>query len=179
MKNLKKIIILFSSVLFIISCTTDEESMADTNADAKNLIGTWLLSEITQDGKVETEIQGVPVSGTITSFGKDIDAQVTFTENPDNYTTSGSYTDVITIKALGQTFNEEQLISINNILGNGSWTLNQGILTLTHSNDIQAAKIIELTSVTLKLEIEIEQLAALQGINGTIKSTLEMTLMKQ
>ncbi len=180
MKNLKIIIVLFSATLIFLSCNTDDDgNTVDPNAQAQNLIGTWLLTEITQDGTVESEIQGVPVSGTITSFGKDIDAQIVFTESPDNYVTSGGYTDVITVKVLGQTFNEEQNISISDILGQGSWTLDQSILTLTQSSDIRAANVIELTTTSLKLEIEIKEQAVLQDITGNIKSTLMMTLTKQ
>jgi hypothetical protein len=177
---MKKIIILFSATLLFISCSTDDDgSTVDPNAQAQNLIGTWLLAEITQDGTVSTDVQGLPVSGTITSFGKDIDAQIIFSENPDNYVTSGGYTDVITVNVLEQIFNEEQNISIADILGQGSWSLDQGILTLTQSSDVRAASVIELTTTSLKLEIEINEQAVLQGITGNIESTLMMTLTKQ
>jgi len=180
MRNLKKLIVLFSATLLFLSCSTDDDgSIVDTNADVQNLIGTWLLAEITQDGTVSTDVQGVPVNGTITSFGKDIDAQIVFTENPDNYVASGGYTDVITINVLGQTIDEQQNVSIGDVLGQGSWTLDQGILTLTQSSDIRTASIIELTTTSLKLELEINEQAVFQGIAGNIESTLMMTLTKQ
>jgi len=180
MRNLKKLIVLFSATLLFLSCDTDDGgSIVDPNAEAKNLIGTWLLVEITQNGTVSTEVQGLPVNGTITSFGKDIDAQIIFSENPDNYVASGGYTDVITVNVLGQIIDEQQNISISDILGQGSWTLDQGILTLKQSSDIRAASVIELTTTSLKLELEINEQAVLQGITGNIESTLMMTLTKQ
>ena len=180
MKSLKNLIVLFSATLLFISCSTnDEESIVDINAEKKNLIGTWLLAEITQDGIVSTDVQGATVNGTITSFGKDIDAQIIFSENPDNYIASGGYTDVITVNVLGRTIDEQQHISVADRLGQGSWTLDQGILTLTQNSGARAVSIIESTATRLKLEIEIKELATLQGITGTITSTLSMTLNKQ
>jgi len=178
MKSLFKFILFISITLFLFSCNEDDATPIDTNAQEQDLIGTWNLTEESQDGKVISE-QGIEV-GTITSVGKDMDAQIVFTANPNNFTGSGGYTDVVNVSVLGQSIAEEEVVvSINDLINQGSWSIDQGILTLTANSVDQTANITELTTTTLKVEFDIEETSTLQGFTGTIDSTIKMTFTKQ
>lgn len=178
MKSLKKLALIFSISLFLFSCSEDDATPIDVNAQEQDLVGTWNLIEESQDGSVSTE-QGIKV-GTITSVGKDMDAQIVFTANPNNFTGSGGYTDVVNVSVVGQTIDEEEvIISINDLINQGTWSINQGVLTLTQNSVEQTVNITELTTTSLKIEFDIEQSGTLQNFAGTINSTVKMTFSKQ
>ena len=179
MKNLKKFIALFSIILFI-SCNNSEDSTPiDTTAQEDDLVGTWSLTEITQDGTATATVQGVPVETNYTSFGKNIDAQIVFTQNPNNFTASGGFTSVVTVTLLGQSTTEEFPIVIDGVLNQGTWEVNQGVITVTQNSDSQAFNITELTDTRLKLEIELKQDVPIQGNTFSTKSVAKLTLIKQ
>jgi hypothetical protein len=181
MSDFKNIIIFVFSMI-VVSCNDDDTSIIDTNAMAEDLIGTWNLTEESQNGKVTTElIVGIPVSGIVTSVGKNLNAQFIFNENPNIYEASGGYTDVIKIAVAGQTLAEGDLeVPISSLIDQGSWSLNQGVLTLSHNGIEQTVNIIELTTTTLIIELDIEEdNITYQGFTGDIESTIKMTFEKQ
>jgi len=178
MKLFKQILLLSLTLLFI-SCSSEDSTPIDINAQEEDLVGTWNLIEESQDGIVSPN--DIPVNGSITSVGKDLDAQIAFTANPKNYTGSGSYTDVIKITAVGQTLAEGELIvPISDIINQGTWSLNEGVLSLTENGIVQEVNITELTAATLKVEFEIKvDNVTYQGFTGDIESTIKMTFQKQ
>ena len=174
-----KIITVLCFTLFFISCTDDESTPIDTNAQENDLVGTWSLTEITQDGTATSTVQGVPVETNYTSFGKNIDAQIAFSQNPNNFTASGGFTSVVTVTLLGQSTSQEFPIVIDGVLNQGTWEVNQGIITVTQNNDSQSLNITQLTDTQLKLEIELKQDVVIQGTTFSTKSTAKLTLVKQ
>jgi len=178
MKKLRTVTVIFLTILFI-SCSSDDNSTIDTNAQEENLIGTWNLSEIKQEGTVTSNIQGIPVQSHYSAYGKDINAQVTFTQNPNNFTSSGNYTSVVTVTILGQANTQEFNVSIDDFLNLGTcWSLNKGVITINQGGKTVDINIIELTTLTLKLEMEIEEVVVEQGITNTTKTKVNMTLTK-
>jgi len=179
MESIKQIVLVLLT-FFLISCSSEDSTPIDINAQEDDLVGAWALTSVTQDGEVSTEVQGITVKGDITSAGKDIDAQIVFTANPNNYSSTGGYTDVINISVIGLSFSEEEVvISVGELLGQGSWSINQGILTLTQNTINQSVNITELTTTSLKLELEIKQDVEYQGTAFNVNSTVKMTLVKQ
>ena len=177
----KKIILSVFSLL-VISCTDDASTIIDVSAQAEDLIGTWNLTEESQDGKVTTEIiAGVPVNGKITSVGKNLDTQFIFTDNPNNYQTSGGYTDAIKISAAGITLAEGDLVvPISKLINQGTWAIDQGILSLTQNSFVQTVTISELTSTMLKIEFDFEEdNVTFEDFTGDIQTTIKMTFTKQ
>lgn len=174
--------ILISVLTLFISCTSSDDTiMIDTSAKSSDLVGTWNLIEEGQEGTVSTTFNGIPVNGTISSTGKDLNTLLTFTENPNNISAAGSYTDVIKFSVVGQTLAEQEVtIPISDFINQGSWSLNQGVLTLTQNNVQQDVSIIELTSTSLIIGIDIEdEQVDYQDISGTVNTTIKMTFRKQ
>ena len=150
-----KLLTIFSFVLFFVSCTSDDTSSLNTNAKVSDLLGTWTLTEESQEGVASIILQGVPLTGSITSTSKDLDASITFSENPSVLTVVGSYTEIITASFATLTRTEEIPVVLNNELSQGTWSLSQGVITLSGGNEVQEINIIELTGTTLKIEIPI------------------------
>ncbi|MDX5585304.1 MAG: hypothetical protein QNK20_10370, partial [Aureibaculum sp.] len=88
---------------------------------------------------------------------------------------------VIKIAVAGQTLAEGDLeVPISSLINQGSWSLNQGVLTLSHNGIEQTVNIIELTTTTLIIELDIEEdNITYQGFTGDIESTIKMTFEKQ
>lgn len=177
MKILKNSLLIAFTILFI-SCTSDDSTPIDTNAQANDLLGTWKLTEITQEGTTKTEIQGVPITANFSSVGKNINSQLVFTDNPNNFTSSGSYTSVVTITIVGQSTSQEIPVDINDYLNQGTWEFNAGIITVNSNGEIQTANITELTNTTLKFEVELDVVTVDQGITNRTNTTAKMTLIK-
>lgn len=165
-------------VILFVSCMNDESTPVDVNAEANDLIGSWSLIEESQEGKGTATIEGIPITGNITSFAKDIDAQITITSNPDAISASGGYTEVITGTFATISRTDEVSISLNDEISQGSWTLNNGILTLTGGGKMEDVKIIELTATTLKVEIDVVRDVLIDGVNVAIDTTIKMTFSK-
>lgn len=174
--------LLISVLTLFVSCTSSDDTiMIDTSAKSSDLVGTWNLTEEGQEGTVSTTFSGIPVNGTITSTGKDLNTLLTFTENPNNITAAGSYTDVIKFSVVGQSLAEQEIkIPISDFINQGSWSLDQGILTITQNNVQQDVRIVELTSSSLIIEIDIEdEQVDYQDFSGTVNTTIKMIFTKQ
>ena len=182
MKVLKSSLIIFFIIIFLSSCTTDDSNPADINAQASDLVGTWNLIEENQNGTVSTLYQGNKVNGTITSTGKNLNTQITFTQNPNDFNATGNYTDVIKVSVLGITIVETEIdVPISDLIDQGTWSLDQGVLTFSQNGVQQNVRITELTSTILKIELDIENLEVNYPDYAntiTINSTVKMTFTK-
>lgn len=166
-------------VFFISSCTSDDTSILDTGAKSSDLVGVWELEEESQEGIASTILGGIPLRGTITSFGKDLSATITLTESPNVLSVTGSYTEVITASFATFSRTEEIPILLNNELNQGTWSLNQGVISLLGNNETQEINIIQLTSTTLVIEIPIIRNVILEENNVGLDTTVKMTFNKQ
>ena len=181
MRILKNVLIVAIVTLFISCTASDDTIMIDANAKSSDLAGTWNLTEESQDGKITMElVPGIPTSGNITSVGKNLDTQITFTENPNFLTATGEFTDAVKVSVLGKVVAEGDLpIRITDLINQGTWSLNEGVITLTQKNIQETINITQLTSTTLKIEIDIKK----EGVTyleytGDIDTTVKMTFTK-
>ena len=67
-------------------------------------------------------------AGTFTGKGIDINGSVSFSENPNRYTTDVSFTADVAVVAGGQQQNQE--IPVDRVQTQGTWTENNGIISL-------------------------------------------------
>jgi len=173
MKNLKKIVVLFSATLLFTSCNSDD---AVLQIDNSQILGTWKLIELEENGTTVTTTQGTSITATLSAFGKDIDAELTFTENPNKFVSLGSYVSVITTEVLGQQITQE--VPINNFLGSGDWEINGNSMSVSTNGEEDMAEIIELNESRLKLKYTTSEETTLQGTAIKIDITVFYTLTK-
>ncbi len=165
-------------ILLIISCESDDGSLVDTGAQEDALVGTWNLIEESQEGTGTATIDGFPLTGNISSFAKDIDAQIIISKTPNVITPSGSYTEVITVSFLTITRNEEISVFLGGEINQASWSLNDGVLELLDGNETQEINIITLTATTLKVEINVVRDIVIDGIDIAVDTIIKMTFEK-
>jgi hypothetical protein len=180
MRILKNGLLLSLLTLFFSCTSSDDTIIVDISAKSSDLVGSWSLIEESQEGRVSTTFNNIPVNGDISSTGKNLNTQLIFTESPNNVTANGSYTDVIKISIVGQSIAEQEVtIPFSDFISQGLWSLNQGILTITQNNVQQEVRISELTASTLKIEIDIlDEQVDYQGFSGKVNTTIKMTFTK-
>ncbi len=165
-------------IIVIVSCSSDDNSQVDRNAQEDALVGTWNLIEESQVGTGTATIEGIPLTGNISSFAKDIDAQIIISKTPNIITPSGSYTEVITVSFLTINRVEEVPVFLGGEINDASWSLNDGVLELLDGNETQEINIITLTATTLKVEINVIRDIVIDGIDVAVDTTIKMTFEK-
>ena len=154
MKNLKLLALLLLVPMYI-ACSSDDDTTTTTEEEAEvSLVGTWTAETIDFDSTITTVVEGLPVTATQEGEGFDIDATVTFSEDPNEVSSEGQFSMTVTTTFLG--VSEEETLENLDLLGDGTWSLEDNTLTITGTADDQDAVItIELlTADMLRLRIE-------------------------
>jgi hypothetical protein len=145
------IISLGLSILFLTlaSCEKDVE-----NNPTVNIVGTWKLTDIhANEGNYAVISNGAGRVFTFKLEGQDYNTTTTYTENPNEFTSTGSYT-AITI--FDQSLPPDTtLVPFNNAMG--SWSIDGDLLTHIIADDTTTITILELSDSKLKLRQDLEE----------------------
>jgi hypothetical protein len=132
-------------ILIHSSCNKDE------NNEPGSVPGTWKMTSLhVDDGISTTTALGQEITYTYKIHGKDYDTSTTFTENPNEFSSSGSYTSVLILELLGQKDTTETVITA--APGTGMWFVNGNTLTQIFYGDTTKFDILEFTNSKLSLK---------------------------
>lgn len=181
--KMKKIVIfLFLAITSLfLSCKNDDDS--PIVVDASLVPGEWSLSEIkSEDGKVTTTIENVPISGNYSITGKDYTAKITFTEVSDTnksntFVSSGGFTVIATIKIPTQSIDYEQVVP--DFLGAGEWKVEDTKLFTTVAGKEKSFEIIDLTDKTMRIKTDIKETVEQEGFTFEVTGSQIFTLTKK
>jgi|TARA_B110000908_G_C10135727_1_gene394367 hypothetical protein len=98
--------------------------------EVSEFVGTWDYTKVDLTNGI-LEIMGNEI-GTFTGTGSKLVGEVVITENPNNYTTSVSFTAIIDADLGGQ--QQEQQSDVPTQASSGTWTESNGEITLTDDN---------------------------------------------
>lgn len=178
----KNVLLLFiATTSLFLSCKKDDDS--SINADASLVPGEWSLSEIkSENGKVSTTIENIPVSGNYFITGKDYTAKITFTEfsdtnKPNTFVGSGGFTVIATIKIPTQSIDYEQIVP--NFLGVGEWKVENTRLITTVAGKNKSFEIITLTDKTMRIKTDIKETVEQKGFTFEVTGDQIFTLTKK
>lgn len=144
------------SVLFI-SCDKD-----DDGTPADNLPGTWRLVDIHSENGVATiTLQGIPLTLAYESEGNSYNTTTTFTENPNEFTSEGSYVIHSTIATPGTPTTYDETVNIG---GTGTWSINGDVLTQTLGGETTEIDILELSKTKMRLKYDVTLSEDNQGL---------------
>lgn len=112
----------------------DDTENTDTEEDQPSpYVGTWNYTEILlSNGQLSFMNNNV---GTFTGSGSSIVGSVVLTENPNRYTTSLVFTADLDVRVFGQT--QQQSVPVDPQNSSGTWTENNGQISLTDENGAQ------------------------------------------
>ncbi|MCB4808992.1 lipocalin family protein [Tamlana sp. 62-3] len=173
---MRKIVVLFVVLSsFLWSCSGDSEN--GSNQDIDDLVGTWVAQNIETTGTATFEVLDQNITAPITGEGYDVDFSLTFSENPNNYTTEGSFGLEISITYLFQTMSER--IDDQEFLGSGTWSKDGNVLTIVENGETTVLTISELTNTSLVLTAQETETITEDGITYESEFDLEVSFIKQ
>ena len=174
MKSLKVLATIILALL-LVSCEESENILV--NVSKNDLVGTWNLTKLSQEGTISVE--GVPVPAQVTSEGSNFDSVIEITDNPSNFSAKGSFVITTTIdNPLDDDIVNEEAIDLDEFFANGSWSVSDGVITVSQASVDQNIDILEFDGTTLKLQFEIEIPVDYNGLSLISNSTVDMTLVK-
>jgi hypothetical protein len=187
MSKLGKLCMALFIVTSFVSCNSDDDN-SDTSAD---LVGTWNITAFDYQGQTATEFLGESIVASFDGVGENFDSSIVFTENPNEYTSSGSYDVVLTTNVAGM--EDTTTTPIDDFESEGTWSRNGD--TLSFDGDLlevestipvigmdeimNDATILELTDTTLRLSQNVSQDITQEGITISITLTSEIVLTRQ
>ncbi len=127
MKN--KFYSLFTVMFIAFNFLSCSDSVDNFDVLKEDLLGEWTMTAVNYSGtSTNTLQQGNPVEVFISGEGKNINSEMTFTDNPKRVFTSGSYELELTATSLG--FSDTETLTINDFQEEASWSLDGNILTV-------------------------------------------------
>ena len=173
---MKKLSFLFIAFVFTLtSCSTDD---SDTSSDSSgDIVGTWIGLDVDYSGSTVTVIPGsADLVSDYVGEAYDVDYTLTFSENPNELVSEGSYSIELTTTTLGQT----QVDNLENLefLSDGTWNKVGDQLTIVSNGATSTGTILELTSTSLILELNQVQDVSQQGFTITTTINAITTFIK-
>lgn len=125
MNNLfKTLFILIISISFV-ACSTDDDS--GSNNTSGHLVGSWEMVSFDYDGNTTTTISGQTTEADFIGVGQNLDYIIEFSDNPNEFSSVGSYDIELTTTVSGQT--STTLQPINDASSSGTYTLDGNTIT--------------------------------------------------
>lgn len=152
MKYAKHLLLAGFAFLALAGCKDDEDSV---NINPALLVGDWEPIELyCDDGEAVTNALGLEIKATYSFEGTDFNATLTFTDNPNRYSSSGSLTYDITTTVQGTT--ETESLTVSDFFGSGEWEINGDVITQfpDDGSPAQSTKILELSEDKLRLRFD-------------------------
>ncbi len=170
-----KVIFVLCLLVSLTACQESEELVIDINES--ELIGTWNLTKLSQDGTIQ--VPGVIVPVPIASEGSNFDAIIEITDTPNDFSAKGSFinTTIIDIP-LGDSFEIEEEINLSEFFASGLWDVENGIITVSQGSIDQTISILNYDSNSVELQFDIVVPVTYNGITVQSNSTIEMTLTR-
>ena len=160
-------LLLLSLAVILLSCGEDDEPLPTS----QGMVGTWAMTAVDYKGTSTTTVLGVSAKADFTGTGKDMNLITTFNENPNTVISEGSYIIVLKTTASGQTTTDEY--PFDEVVTDGTWTLNGRALTITGPNGPEQATVLQQSSTALKMRMDVKESESSQGI--TVSTDIQIT----
>ncbi|MAO08393.1 MAG: hypothetical protein CL596_06755 [Alteromonas sp.] len=160
-----KLLSLAAMVVFFVSCSKDDDDDNNTENISADIVGTWTATDVDYYGTTTTSANGITTEADFTGEGYDINFTLTFTENPNEITSVGSYSILLTTTFNGQ--NIEQNVEDLTWDSTGDWSIDGTTLTTNTSGNVGVSEIQELTQNSLILYIENTEEITANGVTST------------
>jgi hypothetical protein len=169
MNIFSKLLLFIAVISFLASCKKDDDSNP-------SVVGSWELIDIHSDnGVASTTVLGLPVTYTFKLQGSNYNTVTVFTDNPNEFTSTGSYTVTTTLYALGDT--TTYMTEVPADPTTGEWSINGDIMTQILAGDTTEFTILELSDAKLRLRLDEDDTFVDNGTvvheQATIFSTFE------
>lgn len=184
-KKIMKTKILIATVLisFLYACSVNNSS--DVVVPAPDLVGTWNLTSVTMDNAVLSVTSPVITTLTGEGFGKDLNASMTFTDNPNKVVVDGDFVFQLTYRTAGGQESTEELpldnLFFNDTFGflSSTWVLNDNILTLSEGGEQLNINVISYIGNIITIETDVNKAITVNNVTSTVTGKALLTIEKQ
>lgn len=172
-----KIIKAFLSItmLFLFMACSSDDSPENIRVTEDNIAATWKLTAFTMDGKTKYSSLEIPIKGE----GKDMNATITLSKNPNTIATSGNFKLGLSANLIAQKIEQDIPMNLDLFVGNGEWSVNSsGQILVSNNGNVQTLDVKEFDNNTLKLQTDYEFNFPYNDIQLPITSKVKITLTK-
>lgn len=165
MKILSRLLLVAIIGISLSNCKKDETVNG-------NIAGQWKMTDIhCDDGESTFDLLGTEFTETYSYHGTEYNTVTTFTENPNEFSSTGSYTFEITTVFAGTPTTQE--IEVSTFQGTGEWSIDGETLTQVFGGATTLITILELTGNKMRLRQNLD--VTLNGVHNTatVLSTFE------
>ena len=150
---------------------TDDDLPDDEVEDASWLVNVWSLAGLDlRDATVAATFVGQPISSPVTGHGSDLSYLLTFDEY-GGFTSSGDFTLNIQSSFLGQDYDGQIPVSAEDFLSSGGYLLEGGVIYLSVGEETVGAQVVSHDDENLFLEVAIDWVEVIDGIEVHITGT--------
>lgn len=176
---MKKLLLLFVSILTLTSCNKDDDSdgMTDpVNVTTDDLIGEWTMTDFELNAISSTSFDGQTITQPSTSTGQNIDVSLTLSDNPNEFIFEGSLDVLLEFtNPFGQDVSQIIPTEAESGLGTGEWTLDGDMIIFDNGTSFLVQSI-DSNNLTL-IEIK-ETITSVEGFSVTIDSETTLIFTK-
>lgn len=150
MKNVILFFLISACVSFASCSSSDDSNIPLPQNNAEKLIGRWIIEEYDLSGTTMTILQDSGETETFVGCGKDLAYDFVFSDNPNTFTSNGSYK--LNLNTTSNTGNvTNQLIDFD-VASSGSWSINTAGNRITINDGIEEydISVIELTDTVFR-----------------------------
>jgi len=177
---MKKLIYLVC-LCVMVSCGDNEDNNVDVNES--DIVGTWNLTKMETNATTTMDTGIIDINFDTKVYGKDYDYTITFSEDPNEITTDGSFTTVIEYDG-DDTFGdidfsefgvEDQTFDVSELI-TGTWSISDDILTCGTSSQTSDMTIDSFSDTKLVLKSSTEENFSIEGYSYKITTETEVIL---
>ncbi len=172
----------FLSVLVstMVACSSDDDNSNDNDGNGNTsgeLAATWVGETVNYHGTSVTEAQGQTITSDFVGIGYDVDYTLTFSENPNLTSSTGSYSVEVTTTTLGQSITQDiENLTWSNV---GEWSRIDDEVSFTLNGQTDSMTITEITETTLVMNGVTVQEVNQGGITSTSTTDITVSFTKQ
>jgi hypothetical protein len=174
MKQLFNVMALAFLVIGLASCSKDDV----TPSGGDELTGNWKLASYTYSGTGTTTFAGTTTTVDYNAVGKNMNSFVEFKENPNEYSSMGSFDLELTVTTGGQTTTSTYPFSGD--FDDGTWEKNGNTLSIANKNgEMIEGTIVELSGNSLKLTYEFTTTDTQNGVTTVQNVDVQQSYERQ
>lgn len=176
--KLKLSLILIISIFFYSCEGTISSDFSITKSD---LVGTWSLTNFEMEN-VNLLVTSVTPNETIVAYaqGKNYNASINLSENPDIASVSGDFTLEIKYNQTNVDIYTLDAYLFTDIFGASSstWNYSNHVLSLSENGNLINIDVIDFTGTILKVEMDVNETVTINGITSNVTGSATITLEK-
>ena len=177
---MKRLFLLSLSVFFI-ACSSDDDSTGVSIAEA-DLVGTWDLTSFEQSGSTSTTVAGQTIASTFTAVGSQFDFTTTFTADPNQASSEGTYVIDVRTETAGEVVEEQATVDSNDFDSgalSGTWRIEGDKLLTNESGQDAEYTVTAFSGNSITLNLTLQQSLTIEGQTIDINTSANVTYVKQ